>query len=646
MNKELITKLSEFALAMQTLEASLKTNASASLLLKKKLLALKIAATEKEVYEAFVDEEETAAEEAAQENLISLANAAATTQWLAQVQANVLAADDIDGVEIASEESEIIPPSALAAPIESFSLSVVLNAEQVLAKDMAAAGKSFCLIGAAGTGKTTAQRATAKALLQDSKLSTTRFKTYHPVTGEREYKSAPSIAFCAYTRRAAANLAKAIHKDPELAEEFKHNIMTIHMLLEYEPEQYDELDPLSGEMKSKFRFVPRRDAANPLTITHLIIEEASMVDAYQLWQKLFEALPDSVQIIFIGDINQLPPVFGPSVLNFALLQLPVIELKKVYRNQGIVLENAHNVLAGKTLEETADFQIIRGKHKTQQGQEVTSRALGGLFNQWLDITGSDGAPEYDPSDCIILSPYGKQPLGTRNLNSWISQHLGQRRGAVVHEVIAGFEKHYLAIGDKVMFNKLDGVITDIVRNPNYHGKEPQIAGTNLTRFGMRILNEKETASLDEILAIGDYSNFNLESLEKEKGERKQQASHIVKVKMDNGNEEELTGAGDFGEQSFSLGYALTVHKAQGSEWRKVFLILHKDFSNMLYRELFYTAVTRARTKVTIIAKDDVINRAILNQRIKGNTMEDKINYFNAGIFDNAREPVRIPNGTN
>ena len=52
---------------------------------------------------------------------------------------------------------------------------------------------------------------------------------------------------------------------------------------------------------------------------------------------------------------------------------------------------------------------------------------------------------------------------------------------------------------------------------------------------------------------------------------------------------------------------------------------------MCYRELLYTAVTRARTKVVIIAKDNVIDKTIANPRIKGNTLKDKLEFFNSGI---------------
>lgn len=54
---------------------------------------------------------------------------------------------------------------------------------------------------------------------------------------------------------------------------------------------------------------------------------------------------------------------------------------------------------------------------------------------------------------------------------------------------------------------------------------------------------------------------------------------------------------------------------------------------MLFRELFYTAATRARTKVAIIAKDFIVKKAIETQRIKGNTIKDKLAFFNSGIND-------------
>lgn len=526
-----------------------------------------------------------------------------------------LAAGPEDSTEDSIEEAKGIQ--------ESFSLNITLNEKQKMAEEFAFNGKSFCLIGPAGSGKTTTQRAVSKALWNSGKLLTSNFKP----AGAGSDVSAPSIAFCAFTRRAAGNLRKAIHKDAELAEIFKHNIMTVHALLEYAPEFYTDAN---GEQK--FRFAPRRNARNPLNITHLVIEEASQIGAYDLWQKLYEALPPNVQIIFIGDINQLPPAFGPSILNYALIQLPIVELTETYRNQGIVLENAHHILKGEALEENNDFRIIRGNKPIQLGQQQMSSVCNKLLKAMMDSIGDDGLPEYDPDHDMVLSSFNVQPMGTDNMNAWIAQTLGEKRGAVVHEVIAGFKKHYLAVGDKVMVNKRDGVIKDIYRNPDYFGKEPQLAGKDLSRFGERIVGAASGISLDDIENSGiDYSAFSLEKLEEEKMERKQQASHCLVVDYGDGYEEEISAVGDLSDAAFSLGYCLTVYKAQGSEWRKVIILMHKDHTVQLFRESFYTAVTRARTKVDIVAKDYLITSTIARQRIKGNTLKDKLAFFNSGI---------------
>lgn len=502
----------------------------------------------------------------------------------------------------------------------AFALNITLNVKQLLAKEMALSRKTFCLIGPAGSGKTTAQRAVAETLLEDKKLSRSDFK----ISGTKTRISAPSIAFVAYTRRASANLQRAIHKNPELEEELKHNIMTIHALLEFEPVIFWDAE----KEKESMRFEPQRHAGNPLTITNLVIEEASML-GLDLWEQLWDALPVGVQIIFIGDINQLPPVFGASILNYALIQTPVVELTEVYRQKGdsLVLANAHHILKGEEIEEGTGFTIVRGKNEQQVGQERMAMTLGSMFKKYHEIG------FYDNEQDMILSPYNKQPLGTDNMNKWIAQFLGEKKEAIIFEIIAGFNKLYIAVGDKVMYNKQDAVVTKIMHNPGYHGKEPQMPGADLSRFGIRIMREgvQGVTDLDDLIL--NYENFSIEELADSAGERKMQCSHVVSILTETGQAIDLSAAGDFSPQVFSLGYVLTVHKAQGCEWRKVFIILHKDHSNMLTRELFYTAVTRAREEVIVIAKDWIIDKAIKTQRIKGNTLEDKIEYFNSGALD-------------
>lgn len=503
---------------------------------------------------------------------------------------------------------------------KTFSLSITLNEKQQLAKELAFAGKTFCLTGAAGTGKTTAQREIARSLLQQNKLG---FHDFRIQGSGGERWEGPSVAFVAYTRIASGNLKKAIHKDPQLADIFCHNITTIHNLLEYEPEFYWNYET----NKESMRFVPRRTAANPLSLTHLIIEEASQLDL-DLWSKLYAALPRGVQIIFLGDINQLQPVFGASILNYGLTQLPVVELTEVYRQKetSTILENAHNILNGRKLKEADDFKIVRGGDK-QFSQEKFSTSLALTLNKWFEIG------EYDPEQDIVLSPFNKQALGTDNMNRWISQYLGQKREAIVYHVIAGIQQLYLAVGDKVFYNKRVGIIKSINKNGEYQGKAPLLHSKDLTRFGNYVSNGNKEEEETEEFNLAGYENIDLEKMmeENSKEELVRQASHIVTLSMEDDEEETLSAVGDFNAQKFSLGYCLTVHKAQGCEWRHVYIILHKDHSIMAYRELLYTAVTRASQKVVLIAKDFMLEKAIATQRIKGNTLKDKIEYFNAKI---------------
>jgi len=200
---------------------------------------------------------------------------------------------------------------------------------------------------------------------------------------------------------------------------------------------------------------------------------------------------------------------------------------------------------------------------------------------------------------------------------------------VVHEVLAGMNKLYLAEGDKVMYNKQVGIITRISVNGRYMGRSPIPASINLNRFGTYTGLEEETA--DDLDSI-DYSHLDLDRmLEDSEGDRTKEASHITDILLDDGMEVTLQATGDYAPASFSLAYALTIHKAQGCEWRKVYLILHRDHAVSLCREALYTGVTRAREQLVLIAKDDVIAKAIATQRIKGNTTAEKIEYFNSGI---------------
>jgi exodeoxyribonuclease V alpha subunit len=511
---------------------------------------------------------------------------------------------------------------------QAFSLDIKLNEKQQLAVEYARAGKSFVLTGAAGTGKTTACREIARAFLVSGDLGRHTFRLE-----DGTQTTSHGIAFCSYTRRATANIRRALHQDPNLEEELNVNVVTIHRLLEYYPEFFpDPKDP----SKTTMRFIPRRTAQNPLDLKVLVLEESSML-GLDLYDKLFAALRPGVIIVFVGDINQLPPVFGKSIMNYALGQLPIVELTDVYRqalDSGII-QNAHRILKGTVPEVNKDTQLVTGKQQTHTGQERMARGLGGMFFKLWE------AKEYDPEQDIILSPWNKQPCGTDNLNNWIAQFLGEQRKAMVYEVLAGRRKLYLAIGDRVMYEKQDGMITAVRHNMDYLGKPPNPAGTDLTRFGMRKMQEGAEHEDFEAMAHG-YANINIDEVPDE--EKKLQASHVVEITLDSGEKAYLRAVGDYAEQVFSLGYVLTVHKAQGCEWRKVYVVLHRDHTlgGFLTRELLYTAITRAREKLVLLCKPEVLAKAVKQQSIKGNTLQEKIASINSGAQNIGTYPVIKP----
>jgi hypothetical protein len=240
---------------------------------------------------------------------------------------------------------------------------------------------------------------------------------------------------------------------------------------------------------------------------------------------------------------------------------------------------------------------------------------------------------FDPESDVILTPQNIN-FGCIEMNKVMAQELGAKRGALVHEIVGGFLNHYFAVGDLVLHNKEDYIIEEITENPRYFGKPYVEPSVDLDRWGIHHgvgikLNLKSfttDADVDELL-----SKFSGESPDSEEL-RKKDSSHKLTLKhRDTGHRVTLTSAGDI--NSLLFGYAMTVHKAQGCEWNKVFLFLHSSQAVMQFRELIYTAVTRARNHLYIICEPDrgdklnTLTKAASAPRIKGVTLEEKIDFI-------------------
>lgn len=506
---------------------------------------------------------------------------------------------------------------------------LVLNIDQAKAVELASAGQSFVLTGAAGTGKTFTQAAVVEALEKQGAFGQCDFK----YLGEKQ----PSIAIVAFTKVAVRNIQKAIRKNDPIAH-FADHCMTIHSLLEYEPVQ-EEREDEDGNLYGVKVFRPQRNSENPLTLTHLIVEEASMV-GIDLWLNIVDAISTPCQIIFLGDINQLQPVFSKPILGYGLCKLPVIELKEVYRQalESPIIYNAHQVLKGLPITSSEDGKVAIISHPsgTKIGQDRMAQWLKGEF---LKLYKSG---EYDPDQDIILLPYNKQFMGTDAINEWIAFFLSYKAGTMVQEVRAGRRKVWLAVGDKVLCDKRAGKIISIKENPKYTATMPPMAGPYM-RDGSLMPNAKIDIDFDAVDDdLDDYSDFSGENIELE--EAKRAASHIVTVAYEDqeGATGTLSTGGAFSEATFQFGYAMTIHKAQGSEWRKVFMAIHESQKGFCSRELIYTGLTRAREEFVMFAYAADIQDAVKRQAIKGDTLVEKIHSLYSGALGDLDQiPVEI-----
>lgn len=537
---------------------------------------------------------------------------------------------------------------------------ITLNCKQSEFCRLVITGDDCILIGAAGTGKTTTMRSVTRRLMSSSMLTPIVMATKHLLIGK------PGAAIVSFTRKAVNNIRHAV------IEELKAHVLTIHKLLEYAPEFYEIEDPNNpGIFKNTMRFVPTRNKHNPLPqeLTFLAFEESSMIST-ELYQLLQEAMPHKHQEVFLGDIQQLPPIFGQAILGFKMLQLPVVELTEVYRQakESPIIDLAWKILSGDSSifapksETKSIFNVATNKNVSR----ITVPTLDALSRKTTLTDGSESevkfqvwqkplnvdygnltaikqfcaweaAGYYNAEEDIILCPFNKG-VGTLELNKGISDYLGKKRGAEVYEIIAGFNKHYLAVGDRVLYDKEDAFITKIARNGKYFGKSTIPASTKLDRWGhLDTTTLSDAEKLQMIHKSQEDAEMDMEAIEAfmaaaNEGtaeDRVQSASHVIELRYAYQDEFDtpvvLESAGEL--NNLLGGYCITVHKFQGSEAERVFLLFHNTHATMIQRELLYTAVTRAKKFLHIICERDTFFKGVKSQKIKGNTIAEKAEWF-------------------
>lgn len=325
---------------------------------------------------------------------------------------------------------------------------------------------------------------------------------------------------------------------------------TIHRLLEVE---WDSSD----------RPVFQRNKRNPLNVGAVIIDELSMVDVI-LFASLLDALPIGSRLVMVGDSDQLPPVGAGNVLHDMINSkaLPVVELKEVFRQamESLIVTNAHKIVKGEIPELSKtdkDFFFMERNAPFMAAKTVTE----------LCGTRLPKAYGFSPLDDIqVLCPSRKGEAGTVNLNKLLQ---GAINPPAKHKRERMFGQRVFREGDKLMQTK-----------NNYN-----IPWTSKEKDGLGVFN-------------GDIGLL----------EKIDESAHLLYVRFDDKTAEYPFESGNELEHA----YAVTVHKSQGNEFDAVVMPVAGVVEQLAYRNLLYTAVTRAKKLMILVGSRNTVERMTLN----------------------------------
>ncbi len=328
---------------------------------------------------------------------------------------------------------------------------------------------------------------------------------------------------------------------------------TIHRLLE------------TGYDQELGFMVFKRDADDPLKAEAVILDEASMVDI-SLMQARLCALKPGCRLILVGDADQLPSVGPGNVLKDLLRSevIPAVRLTEVFRQaqESHIVRNAHLINRGEEPDirkNQGDFFFLRRKSGESAVETVLELCASRLPEKM-------GIPA---EEIQVLSPSRRYTTGTFSLNQQLQKAL----------------------------------------NPPAEGKAEKSFGEFLFRTGDRVMQIRNNYDMiwrkpDGESGVGVYNG---------------DVGRITEVDLP---AQTLTVAFEdkYAVYTFDLlgdlepAYAMTVHKAQGSEYRAVILSLGKCAPTLLSRAVLYTAVTRARELLIVVGDDDAFRQMVANNR--------------------------------
>lgn len=352
-----------------------------------------------------------------------------------------------------------------------------------------------------------------------------------------------SIELAAPTGRAAKRMREAAG----------YEARTIHRMLE-----------LTGknDENSEMAFFSRNEQ-NPIEADVIIIDEMSMVDI-NLFNSLLKAVSIGTRLILVGDINQLPSVGPGNVLRDIIGSrvFPVVRLTKIFRQATMsdIIVNAHKINQGEHIDlspGSKDFVFVKRSDQNS------------IINAVISLV-KDRLPSYvnaDKMDIQVITLMRKGLLGVERLNQILQNFLNPQDGTKKECSIGALT---LREGDKVMQTK------------NNYQAEWEVR----SKYGIPVETGLGVFNGD----IGIVKSINLFS---EEFEVEFDEHRIVTYAFKEADELELA-------------YAITVHKAQGSEYPAIVFPVYSGPRMLMSRNLLYTGITRAKTCVCMVGVPEAV----------------------------------------
>lgn len=460
---------------------------------------------------------------------------------------------------------------------------------QKLAAAVAATRRISVISGGPGTGKTTTVAKLLTALIQLSQGQRLRIQLAAP-TGKA-------------AARLTESLGKAIRQLSLTDDERK-----------LFPDQASTLHRLLGAQPNSQRL--RYHRGNPLNLDVLVVDEASMVDL-PMMARLIAALPAKAQVIFLGDRDQLASVEAGAVLGdicrFAELGYSGSRAEQLTRLTGCILVG--NIPIGDVQTDTVNVRdslcLLRKSYRFDEKSGIGQLALAVNAGKYRDALSVLNGTYSDIENFSLADSDDYQVLLEDCVAGY--QHYLELAAAGAHavEVLAAFGRYQLLCALRSGPFGVSGLnerIEQLLHRKRLIERAPGPSGRwYVGRPVMIGLNDSALGLFNGDIGIALYDS---------EGELR------VHFQLPDGN---IKSVQPSRLPSHETAYAMTVHKSQGSEFEHTALVLPNTFMPVLTRELIYTAITRARQRLTLYCSDTVLSHAIRTPTLRVSGLVERLN---------------------